>query len=124
MYDSMGTLKRLPNNTSFRYSAGNTAFNVRVAEHVACSLNQTVFQTLMQNLKNLRLHNYPFGDGDWRAVDQFEQTDPTKETISELEQIAKLSLYRSKGKGQPDFRSAAGRPHHGTILKNSPGTIS
>merc|ERR1719419_1372323 len=70
---------RLPNNTSFRYSAGNTAFN-----------------TLMQNLKNLRLHNYPFGDGDWRAVDQFEQTDPTKETISELEQIAKLSLYRSK----------------------------
>ena len=51
----------------------------------------------MQNLKNLRLHNYPFGDGDWRATDQFEQNDSTKETISELEQISKLSLYRSKG---------------------------
>ena len=52
----------------------------------------------MQNLKNLRLHNYPFGDGDWRAADQFEQNDPKKETISELEQISKLSLYQSKGK--------------------------
>ena len=50
----------------------------------------------MQNIKNLRLHNYPFGDGDWRATDQFEQNDPKKETISELEQISKLSLYRSK----------------------------
>ena len=91
---------------------------------LACFLNQSVFQTLMQNLKNLRLHNYPFGDGDWRAVDQFEQTDPTKETISELEQIAKLSLYGSKGKGQPDFKYAVGRPHHCTILKNSLRTIS
>ena len=52
----------------------------------------------MRNLKNLRLHNYPFGDGDWRAADQFEQNNPQKETISELEQISKLSLYQSKGK--------------------------
>lgn len=70
---------RLPNQSCFRYAAGNTAFN-----------------TLMQNLKNLRLHNYPFGDGDWRAADQFEQNDPQKETISELEQISKLSLYLGK----------------------------
>ena len=52
----------------------------------------------MQNLKNLRLHNYPFGDGDWRAADQFEQNDPKKETIYGLEQISKLSIYQSKGK--------------------------
>ena len=52
----------------------------------------------MQNLKNLRLHDYPFGVGEWRAFDQFEQNDPKKETISELEEISKLSLYQSKGK--------------------------
>ena len=65
----------------------------------------------MQNLKNLRLHNYPFGDGDWRAADQFEQNDPKKETISELEQ--NYLYIKVKAKVPSDSGSAAVRPHIG-----------
>ena len=81
----------------------------------------------MQNLKNLRLHNYPFGDGDWRAADQFEENDPKRETISELEQISKLSLYQSKGKSSsrlwvPNWPSARwyGGLHFSTESRMNP----
>ena len=46
-------------------------------------------------------------DWDWRAADQFEQNNPQKETISELEQISKLSLYQSKGKSSIWFLSGS-----------------
>ena len=28
--------------------------------------NSSAFSTLCENIKKLRLHNFPFGDGDWR----------------------------------------------------------
>ena len=63
----------LPDRSQFGFAKDDSTFNI-----------------LCEKIRSLRLHNYPFGAGDWCSPDRFESCDPELETITQLKQVAAL----------------------------------
>jgi len=88
----------LPDRSKFEFTKDNSTF------HILC-----------EQIRALRLHNYPFGDGDWRSPDRFESDCPDLETVTQLGQVAALDkIYHYDGSWSSDIeqlrKAAIDRP--------------
>lgn len=77
--------------------------------------DDSTFHILCEQIRELRLHNYPFGDGDWRSPDRFESDHPDLETVTQLDQVANLDkIYHYDGTWSSDIeqlrKAAIDRP--------------
>ena len=79
----------LPNRSKFEFAKDDSTFSI-----------------LCEKVRKLRLHNYPFGDGDWCSPDPYESNDPQLETVTQLKQVAALEkIYDYDNSWSTDIQS-------------------